>query len=147
MKRYCRYCCYLCTGNGVIWCDEKSREISEAAAKSPNRCHSFEFTPIDVFRYEKECKPREPKKPRESKKTSNGKQCDGQMSLVFETENRVMENQKRLTWENNSGEWGLNDYDIKQVPKELMGAINKLKDYEKSGLDPEQLREIDEEFS
>lgn len=74
MKQYCRYCCYLCTGNG-IWCDEQSREISEAAAKSPNKCHSFAFTPIDAFGNEKEYTPRKPKK------TSSGKQCDGQMSL------------------------------------------------------------------
>ena len=96
MKQYCRYCCFLFASNG-IWCEKQEREINEAAAKSPNTCHNFEFTPIDAFRYEKEYKPREPKKPRELKKTSSGKQCDGQMSLVFETEDRVMENQKRLT--------------------------------------------------
>lgn len=70
MKQYCRYCCYLCTGNG-IWCDELSKEISEASAKSQNRCHSFAYNPIDAFGLDKEYTPRKPKK----------KQCDGQISL------------------------------------------------------------------
>lgn len=58
-----------------------------------------------------------------------------------------MENQKRLTWTNESGEWGLKDYDIRQAPKELTGALCKLRDYEMSGLDPGQLRMVDMEYS
>ena len=70
MKQYCRYCCYICTGNG-IWCDELSKEVSEATAKSPNHCHSFAYNPIDAFGLDREYTPRQPRK----------KQCDGQISL------------------------------------------------------------------
>ncbi len=70
MKQYCRWCAYLCTGNG-IWCDELNKEISEAAAKSPNRCHSFAYVGIDAFGSDKEYRPQQPKK----------KQCDGQLCL------------------------------------------------------------------
>lgn len=70
MKQYCRYCCHLCTGNG-IYCGEQQRIMSEAAAKSTNRCHSFAFNPIDAFDMDKGYKQREPKK----------KQCGGQIGL------------------------------------------------------------------
>lgn len=70
MKQYCRWCAYLCTGNGIR-CDELSKEISEAAAKSPNRCHSFAYVGIDAFGSDKEYRPQQPKK----------KQCDGQLCL------------------------------------------------------------------
>lgn len=71
MKQYCRYCTFLCTGNG-IWCNELSKEISEAQAKRVNNCKSFDFNPVDAF-YENErgYRPREPKM----------KQCEGQASL------------------------------------------------------------------
>lgn len=71
MKQYCRYCCNLVTGNG-IYCTEKAQEITEAVTRSPNRCHSFAYNPIDAFG-EKETgyQPRQPKK----------KQCDGQIRL------------------------------------------------------------------
>lgn len=72
MAQYCRYCCYLCTGNG-IWCDKQGREIREATAKSPNRCHDFAFCPMDAFaENEKGYRPRTQKK----------KQCDGQLKLA-----------------------------------------------------------------
>lgn len=71
MTQYCRYCCYLCVGNGT-WCDKQGREMTEATAKSPNRCHDFCRNPIDAFaENEKGHSPRIPRK----------KQCDGQMSL------------------------------------------------------------------
>lgn len=70
MKQYCRWCCFLCIGNGM-WCDELEKEISEASAKSLNRCHSFVYCPIDAFGSDKEYTPRKIKM----------KQCDGQMSL------------------------------------------------------------------
>ena len=73
MKQYCRYCCYLYTENG-IWCDKLGKEIREAVAKSPNRCHSFAYNPIDAFNMDKTYSPRVPKK---LKKT----QCDGQMNM------------------------------------------------------------------
>lgn len=70
MKQYCRYCCYLDAGNG-IWCSELEKEISEAAAKSPNRCHNFAYSNIDAFGSSEEYKPRREKRT----------QCDGQMKL------------------------------------------------------------------
>lgn len=50
----------------------------------------------------------------------------------------------RLTWNNPDGTWGLKNMDIKDVPRELYGAVCKLKDYEKTGLMPEQIVEMDE---
>lgn len=71
MTQYCRYCCYLVCGD-ANYCTEHRRTMSEAAAKSQNRCHDFAFNPIDAFlENEKGYQPRKPKK----------KQCDGQISL------------------------------------------------------------------
>lgn len=71
MKQYCRYCCYLHTGNG-IWCDKREKELNESAAKSVNRCPDFAFNPMDAFfENEKGYQPREPKK----------RQCDGQIKM------------------------------------------------------------------
>lgn len=53
----------------------------------------------------------------------------------------------RLTWKNPDGTWGLKNIDIKEVPKELYGAICKLKDYEETGLMPEQIVEMDELYA
>lgn len=50
----------------------------------------------------------------------------------------------RLTYKNPDGTWGLNNgYDIKKVPRELYGALCKLKDYEETGLDPDKAEELD----
>lgn len=71
MIQYCRYCCYLDTGNG-IWCDLLEKEMSESAAKSVNRCPNFAFNPMDsFFENEKGYRPRVEKK----------EQCDGQLKL------------------------------------------------------------------
>lgn len=48
MTQYCRYCCYLCVGD-VPHCTEKEQTISEAVAKSPNRCHDFALNPIETW--------------------------------------------------------------------------------------------------
>ncbi len=53
----------------------------------------------------------------------------------------------RLTWKNPDGTWGLNNMDIKDVPKELYGVVCKLKDYEETGLMPEQMVEMDELYT
>ena len=82
MKQYCRYCGYLVTGNG-IWCSRQEREVSEAVAKSTNRCHDFAYNPIDAFRENKKGYiPRAPKK----------KQCDGQISLFSGGNNETADN-------------------------------------------------------
>lgn len=50
----------------------------------------------------------------------------------------------RLTYKNPNGTWGMNNgFNMSKVPSELYGALYKLKDYEESGLSPEQLEEID----
>lgn len=54
----------------------------------------------------------------------------------------------RLTYKNPDGTWGLNNgYDIKKVPSELYGALCKLKYYEDTGLNPEQIIELAEHTS
>ena len=39
----------------------------------------------------------------------------------------------RLTYSRPTGEWGLKNYEIKDMPKELYGALYKLKKYEDLG--------------
>lgn len=46
----------------------------------------------------------------------------------------------RLTFKNDNGTWGLtNGYDITKVPSELYGALWKLKEYENTGLTPDEI--------
>ncbi len=71
LTQYCRYCCSLVCGD-ANYCTKREVTMSDAAAKSPNRCHDFAFNPIDALgENEKGYIPRSPKK----------KQCDGQISL------------------------------------------------------------------
>lgn len=49
----------------------------------------------------------------------------------------------RLTWMKPDGTWELHNMDIRKVPSELYGVVCKLKDYEETGLTPEQIDEID----
>lgn len=71
MKQYCRYCCYLVTGNG-IYCNKRGKTLSEAAAKAANNCHDFAYNPQDAFmENEKGYQTRQPKK----------KQYDGQIKM------------------------------------------------------------------
>lgn len=53
----------------------------------------------------------------------------------------------RLTWKNPDGTWGLKNMDIKDVQRELYGVVCKLKDYEETGLMPEQIVEMDELYT
>lgn len=48
----------------------------------------------------------------------------------------------RLTF-SKDGEWGLVNGDVKNVPTEIYGALCKLKDYENTGLSPDQIYQID----
>lgn len=51
----------------------------------------------------------------------------------------------RLTFHNPDGSWGLNNgHDIKKVPGELYGALCKLKDYEDTGLQPDQIEQMND---
>lgn len=50
---------------------------------------------------------------------------------------------KMLTYSNPNGTWGLNNgYNIMNAPAELMEALRRLHDYEKSGLFPEDVMAI-----
>ncbi len=52
---------------------------------------------------------------------------------------------QRLTYKNPDGTYGLNNgYAMHLVPAELQGVIWKLKDYEESGLSPEEVMEYKE---
>lgn len=51
---------------------------------------------------------------------------------------------KRITFKNHDGSWGLKNFDIKKVPSELYGAMCKLKDYEESGAEPAEVQEMKE---
>ena len=53
----------------------------------------------------------------------------------------------RLTFENENGTWGIKGYDIKNVPKELYGAMCKLRDYERIIESPQKLLEVDKLYS
>lgn len=51
----------------------------------------------------------------------------------------------RLTYKNPNGTFGLNNgYDMHKIPTELYGAIYKLKDYEETGLSPQEIMEYKE---
>lgn len=51
---------------------------------------------------------------------------------------------ERITFKKESGEWGLNNYDINKVPSELYGALCKLRDYEETGATPVQVEDMKE---
>lgn len=58
-----------------------------------------------------------------------------------------MKNENKLTWSKSDGTWGLKNYDIQNVPRELYGAMCKLHDYEKTGLSPDEVEAMKEDFS
>lgn len=64
-KQYCRYCSWLCCGNG-IWCSKHKREYSEQKVKALNHCKDFDFNPMDALGFDPE-KLYKPKIKKESK--------------------------------------------------------------------------------
>ena len=81
MKQYCRYCVYLYVNN-VPYCQVKEKFRSVSSCKRPNNCKDFEFADCepefqDAFGETNGYKPRGEK---------HKKSIDGQMSLVFESE-------------------------------------------------------------
>ncbi len=48
----------------------------------------------------------------------------------------------RFTFKNPDGSWGLVNGNVSEVPYELYGAMYKLKDYEETGLNPEEVEEL-----
>lgn len=61
MKQYCRYCVYMCCGNGGNWCEVKQREFPESKIKRTNNCKDFEFCEIDALYGVDTYKPRPPR--------------------------------------------------------------------------------------
>ena len=50
----------------------------------------------------------------------------------------------RLTWKRKDGSWGLHGVDVASLNNTLYGVAAKLKDYEETGLAPDQIRNMDE---
>ena len=50
----------------------------------------------------------------------------------------------RLTWEKPNGDWGINGHSFKEVPRNLYGFICKFHEYEKSGLEPNEVMDLKE---
>lgn len=51
---------------------------------------------------------------------------------------------KRITYHSDNGTWGIEGFDIQRCPRELYGALCKLKDYEDTGMSPDDTRKLDE---
>ena len=75
MKQYCRYCCYLVVGD-ANYCSMQDKTMSEATAKSVNRCHDFALNPIDAFGENENGY-----RPRRQERKKKKEQCDGQITL------------------------------------------------------------------
>ena len=59
MRQYCRYCAHCIVQlDGWAWCEDMSKEMSEASAKRTNTCKRFLFNEIDAFDLDKKYKPR-----------------------------------------------------------------------------------------
>lgn len=50
---------------------------------------------------------------------------------------------KMLTWTESDGSWGVQGVDLTKVDRTLYGALCKLRDYEKTGLEPGQVEQMD----
>lgn len=72
MKQYCRHCAFIRPGR-VLWCGKRQEAVSMAVASSPNRCHDFAYSHVDVFGEDEKRGGR----PSGTKK----KQCDGQIGM------------------------------------------------------------------
>lgn len=48
----------------------------------------------------------------------------------------------RLTWEKSNGEWGINGHSFEEMPRNLYGFFCKLHEYEKSGLEPNEVMDL-----
>ena len=81
-----------------------------------------------------------------SESDNEEEQLPGQMQLEKDFPEYCPHEQQEntITYYNSDGTWGLKKSDIKTVPVELYGAIYKLMKYERTGLSPEQIVEMDE---
>lgn len=49
----------------------------------------------------------------------------------------------RMTWNQPDGSWGIEGVELETLPPKVYGALYKLMDYEKTGLSPKQIEEMD----
>ncbi len=54
---------------------------------------------------------------------------------------------KRITWEKPNGEWGVEGASISNAPLPIYNALERLLDYERLGLDPDELARIDKMYA
>ena len=51
---------------------------------------------------------------------------------------------KRITWKTPDGSWGVEGIPLDEIDHRLYGALCKLKDYEDSGLSPDEVERLKE---
>lgn len=49
----------------------------------------------------------------------------------------------RITWNESDGSWGIKGVKLEALPPKVYGALYKLMNYEKTGLSPKQIEEMD----
>lgn len=49
-----------------------------------------------------------------------------------------------ITFRNDDGSWGMHGYDVRSIPGGLYGAAFKLMEYESTGLEPQDVKWMDE---
>ncbi len=49
----------------------------------------------------------------------------------------------RITWNEPDGSWGIKGVKLETLPPKVYGALYKLMNYEKTGLSPKQIEEMD----
>ena len=49
----------------------------------------------------------------------------------------------RITWNESDGSWGIKGAKLETLPPKVYGALYKLMNYEKTGLSPKQIEEMD----
>ena len=53
---------------------------------------------------------------------------------------------ERVTYEKKDGTWGIKNVEWKDVPNELYGALSKLRDYERTGASPDEVKGYRESY-
>ncbi len=53
---------------------------------------------------------------------------------------------KRITWKNPDGRWGVKGIPWDEIDRRLQGALWRLKDYEETGLSPDEVERMKESF-
>lgn len=53
---------------------------------------------------------------------------------------------KRITWKTPDGRWGVKGIPWDEIDRRLQGALWRLKDYEETGLSPDEVERMKESF-